>query len=84
LAESGLVDLPPPAGAFYAFPKVRVAGSSREIAIQLINEANVGLAPGSAFGAGGEGCLRLCFARKPEDLEEAVRRLSAALSKIVV
>ena len=54
--------------------------SSRDVAIRLIDEANVGLAPGSAFGAGGEGHLRLYFARKAEDLDEAVRRLSRALA----
>ncbi len=44
-----------------------------------MDEALVGLAPGSAFGAGGEGGLRLCFARKAEDLEEAMRRLAPVL-----
>ncbi|WP_112663775.1 pyridoxal phosphate-dependent aminotransferase [Microvirga flavescens] len=80
LAETGLVELPPPSGAFYAFPKVKDGKTSQEIAIRLIDEANVGLAPGSAFG--GEGYLRICYARKSEDLKEAVRRISAALPKI--
>jgi aspartate/methionine/tyrosine aminotransferase len=84
LTETGLVDLPPPSGAFYAFLKVRAQGSSRDVAIRLIEEANVGLAPGSAFGDVGEGYLRLCYARKSEDLEEAVRRLSAALPSIAM
>ena len=56
------------------------ARDSRDVAIRLIDEANVRLAPGSAFGAGGEGHLRLCFARNAEDLDEAVRRLSRALA----
>ena len=80
LTRTGRVVLPPPAGAFYAFLKVPGFDSSRDLAMRLVDEANVGLAPGSAFGTGGEGHLRLCFARKAEDLEEAVRRLSAALS----
>jgi aspartate/methionine/tyrosine aminotransferase len=80
LSETGRVALPPPAGAFYAFLRVIGARDSRDVAIRLIDEANVGLAPGSAFGAGGEGHLRLCFARKAEDLDEAVRRLSRALA----
>ena len=80
LSETGRVALPPPAGAFYAFLRVIGARDSRDVAICLIDEANVGLAPGSAFGAGGEGHLRLCFARKAEDLDEAVRRLSRALA----
>jgi aspartate/methionine/tyrosine aminotransferase len=80
LTATGLVELPPPAGAFYAFLKVRGGASSKEVAVRLIDEANVGLAPGSAFGEAGEGYLRLCFARKAEDLEEAVRRITTALT----
>lgn len=83
LTETGLIDLPAPSGAFYAFLKVKSAKSSTEIAIRLIEEANVGLAPGSAFGEAGEGYLRLCYARKASDLQEAVRRINAALPKIV-
>jgi aspartate/methionine/tyrosine aminotransferase len=78
LAESNVVELPKPAGAFYAFLKVRGAENSRKLAIRLVDEANVGLAPGSAFGDGYESHLRLCFARKADDVEEAVRRLKAA------
>jgi aspartate/methionine/tyrosine aminotransferase len=80
LTRTGRVVLPPPAGAFYAFFRVEGAGNSRDLAFRLIDDANVGLAPGSAFGSGGEGYLRLCFARKAEDLEAAVERLSAALT----
>lgn len=57
--------------------------SSTEIAIRLVDEANVGLAPGSAFGQPEEGYLRLCYARRPEDLEEAVDRIGRALPAIV-
>lgn len=83
LAETGLVELPPPSGAFYAFLKIKGAKNSKDIAFRLIDEANVGLAPGNAFGDAGEGYLRLCYLRKAEDLEEAVRRISAALPRLV-
>jgi aspartate/methionine/tyrosine aminotransferase len=82
LAETGLVALPPPSGAFYAFLRIHGATDSKEIAIRLVDEANVGLAPGSAFGEAGEGYLRLCYARKAEDLEEAVRRITAVLPRV--
>lgn len=82
LAETGLVELPPPSGAFYAFLRIRGATNAKEIAFRLIDEANVGLAPGSAFGEAGEGYLRLCYARRAEDLEEAVRRIAAALPRL--
>ena len=79
LLATGAVDLPPPPGAFYAFLKVKGVSDARSLALRLVDEANVGLAPGTAFGDGGQGYLRLCFARKSEDLEEAVRRLAAVL-----
>lgn len=82
LAATGQVELPPPPGAFYAFLKVRGATDSRALAIRLVDEANVGLAPGTAFGEGGAGYLRLCFARNADDLTEAVRRLAPALRSI--
>jgi aspartate/methionine/tyrosine aminotransferase len=80
LTETGRVVLPPPAGAFYAFLRLPSVGDSGKAAMRLVDEANVGLAPGSAFGEGGEESLRLCFARKAEDLEEAVRRLRKILT----
>jgi aspartate/methionine/tyrosine aminotransferase len=83
LTQTGRVEMPIPPGAFYAFFKVKGAMSSMELAIRLIDEANVGLAPGSAFSQPEEGYLRLCYARKPENLEEAVRRINAALPNIV-
>lgn len=80
LAASDRIELPAPAGAFYAFPRVKGVGDSLAFALRLVDEANVGVAPGFTFGEGGEGCLRLCFARNPVDLEEAVRRLLPALA----
>jgi aspartate/methionine/tyrosine aminotransferase len=53
---------------------------STALAKRLVDEANVGLAPGRAFGPHGEGYLRLCFARKAEDLEEATARLARAIA----
>ena len=82
LTETGRVELPPPAGAFYAFLKVRDVANPQDLAVRLIETANVGLAPGFAFGDGGEDYLRLCFARKSDDLKEAVSRLSAAVRQL--
>ena len=82
LNATGRVELPPPPGAFYAFLRVPGVTDSRALALRIIDEANVGLAPGSAFGAGGEAYLRLCFARKAEDLEEVVRRLAPVLERL--
>ncbi len=69
----------PPAGAFYAFFSVDGEPDARKLAIRLIDEANIGLAPGTAFGPGAPNFLRLCFAGSPDRLGEALRRLEAAL-----
>lgn len=83
LSTLNAVRFAPPPGAFYAF--IGVPGAeSQALARRIVDEANVGLAPGSAFGTGGEDGLRLCFARKAEDLEEAMRRLTPVLRDIPI
>jgi aspartate/methionine/tyrosine aminotransferase len=71
-----------PQGAFYLFFGVEGISDTRKLAFRLIDEANVGLAPGTAFGAGGEGYLRLCYLRKTEDIEEVARRLTRAVAAL--
>lgn len=73
--------LPRPTGAFYLFFGVRGLPDSREAAFRLIDEANLGLAPGSAFGAAGEGFMRLCYLRKREHIDQAVQRLTGWLGQ---
>jgi aspartate/methionine/tyrosine aminotransferase len=73
------VRLIPPQGTFYAFLRVEGEDNSIALARRLVDTANVGLAPGSAFGPGGEGFLRLCFASSPAALQTGVERLLAAL-----
>lgn len=68
-----------PQGAFYAFFAVEGLRDSLGFAQRLVHETNVGLAPGSAFGPGGEGHLRLCFASSTERLSTALDRLEPAL-----
>ena len=81
LAATGRVRFFEPAAAFYLFCAVDGFSDSRALAFRLIHEAGVGAAPGSAFGPGGEGFLRLCFARNPAQIEEATRRMARWLSK---
>lgn len=68
-----------PAATFYAFFTVEGMTDSLAFASQLVTEAKVGLAPGSAFGDGGEGYLRLCFAQSPENLVQAMDRMEPLL-----
>ena len=80
LKATNRVTLSAPVGAFYQFFSVDGREDSRKLAVDLVDSANVGLAPGTAFGPGGETGLRLCFARKSADLVEAVARLQKALA----
>ncbi|WP_171216362.1 pyridoxal phosphate-dependent aminotransferase [Enterovirga aerilata] len=82
LRATNVVELPSPPGAFYAFFGVDGVSDTRRLALDLIDHANVGLAPGTAFGAGGAAYLRLCFLRDTAVLEEAIGRLAAALPRL--
>jgi len=75
LAATGRVRFAEPAGAFYLFFSIEGETDTRGLALRLVDEANLGLAPGNAFGEGGRGFIRLCFLRGPEQMAEATRRL---------
>jgi aspartate/methionine/tyrosine aminotransferase len=81
LGKSNRIRLAPPDGAFYAFFSVDGEKDSRALAMKLIDEAGVGLAPGTAFGPGAEPFLRLCFARSPESVEIVVNRIADWLKR---
>ena len=81
LRATGRVEMTTPEGAFYLFPKILGEADERSMAFRLIDEAGVGVAPGYAFGPGGEGRLRLCFAREPAMVAEATRRMAAWLTR---
>ena len=73
-------------GTFYAFPKVsevianiKGVNNDLQLAEYLLNEAEVAVVPGSAFGA--ENYIRLSFATSLEVLKEAVARISKAVSR---
>ncbi len=71
-----------PDGALYAFLKVDGVTDSRLAAIDIVDKIGVALAPGSAFGEGGELFLRACFLRNPKQVEEAAARLSDYISRL--
>lgn len=74
------VTVPEPEGAFYLFPKIEGLADSFDFCKRLLLETKVGLAPGVAFGAGGEGHLRLCYAVERPILEQAMDRLARFLA----
>jgi aspartate/methionine/tyrosine aminotransferase len=73
------VTVPKPDGAFYLFPKIDGLTDSFEFCRRLLLETKVGLAPGVAFGAGGEGSVRICYAAEERILEPAMERLAKFL-----
>jgi aspartate/methionine/tyrosine aminotransferase len=81
LAQTERVHFALPQGAFYHFCAFATTLDARTLAFRLVDEAQVGVAPGTAFGSGGERFIRMCFARRREDMIEAARRLSAWLAR---
>lgn len=72
-----------PRGAFYAFPNIEGTGlRARELADRLLEEAGVATLAGTAFGAGGEGFLRLSYATSLEQIEQALARMGEFLSSL--
>jgi aminotransferase len=82
LREAGL-ECYEPRGAFYVFPCIRSTGlSSEDFCEKFLMSRRVAVIPGSAFGPGGEGFVRMCYAASMDDLQEALRRLSGFLKEI--
>lgn len=72
-----------PFGAFYVFPCIKEFGmSSEEFAERLLKEEKVAVVPGSAFGACGEGYLRISYAYSLEDLKVALGRLGSFVERL--
>lgn len=69
-----------PHGAFYAFPSVAKTGmSATEFAEELLKAEHVAVVPGEAFGPGGKGFVRCCYATSADELREALRRMERFL-----
>ena len=75
---SGLT-VPKPDGAFYLVPRIDGLTDSFAFCKRLLEETRVGLAPGVAFGAGGEGSVRICYAAERSILEPAMERFGKFL-----
>src|SRR3989449_842935 len=78
-----------PGGAVHAFPDVRQveerAGlSTRQLAARLLEEHGVAVLPGTDFGPGGAGHLRLSFAVSPANLDLALERMRECVSDLAV
>ena len=72
-----------PRGSFYAFPNITATGlASKDFALRLLQEEKVACVPGSAFGPGGEGFLRCCFATSLDQIEIASDRMAKFVKRV--
>ena len=82
LREAGL-SCYEPRGAFYVFPSIQSTGmTSEECCEKFLLAERVAAIPGTAFGPGGEGFVRMCYAASMEDLTEALSRLGRFLDSL--
>ncbi|MFS2155207.1 pyridoxal phosphate-dependent aminotransferase [Rhizobium sp. Rhizsp42] len=82
LIATNRVETLKPDGALYAFLKIDGVTDSRKAAIDIVDKTGVGLAPGTAFGPGGELFLRACFLRDPAQIQTAADRLCDYILKL--
>ena len=76
------LDIVEPRGAFYAFPCISSTGlDDEQFAERLLLEEKVVVVPGSAFGPGGRGHIRICYAQNYELLGEALQRMARFVSR---
>ena len=72
-----------PFGAFYIFPSIQEFGmTSEEFATRLLKEEKVAVVPGTAFGACGEGFLRISYAYSLENLKIAIERIGDFVERL--
>lgn len=72
-----------PKGAFYMFPCIKSTGmTSEEFCTEFLKAEQVAVIPGSAFGPGGEGFVRCCYAASMRDLDEAIRRMKRFIDSL--
>ena len=82
LREAGL-ECYEPKGAFYVFPCIKSTGmTSDEFCEKFLLAERVAAIPGTAFGPGGEGFVRMCYATSMDDLNEALVRLKRFLGSL--
>ncbi|WP_366921908.1 aminotransferase class I/II-fold pyridoxal phosphate-dependent enzyme [Metallumcola ferriviriculae] len=71
-----------PRGAFYAFPSIKNTGLNEDdFCEELLKEESVAVVPGSAFGRGGEGHIRISYASSIQQIEEAMDRMERFVAR---
>lgn len=72
-----------PEGAFYAMINVSALGDDVDVAMHLLENQGVRLIPGSGFGEGGRGYLRLCYACRPETIVKGLERIAEGAAELL-
>ena len=73
-----------PLGAFYVFPNIKASGkSSKEMEVLLLEKYGVAALAGTSFGKYGEGYLRFSYANSVENIQKAIKNVSAAFSDLM-
>ncbi|MCQ2466146.1 MAG: aminotransferase class I/II-fold pyridoxal phosphate-dependent enzyme [Clostridia bacterium] len=82
LKNAGL-DCFTPSGAFYAFPCIKGLGlTSEEFCEKFLMSKSVAIVPGNAFGACGEGYVRISYAASMKDIKTAMERLAEFVAEL--
>lgn len=77
------LSVPEPKGAFYMFPDITSTGiSSEEFATRLFQKYNIAVVPGSVFGLGGEGHIRVCYATAIDKIKIAMERIAEFVEEL--
>ena len=72
-----------PYGAFYVFPSIKKFGmTSEEFATRLLSEQKLAVVPGTAFGASGEGFVRISYAYSIENLKVGLERIQKFIESL--
>ncbi len=72
---SRFLSFTPPKGTYYFFPKIFGVNNTLDFSINLLKKNRIATVPGSEFGPGGEGHIRLCFGRPEKDIVNGMKRL---------
>jgi aspartate/methionine/tyrosine aminotransferase len=81
MREEGM-EIAAPRGAFYAFPRLPGVADDVGFCLRLLKEKRVVAVPGSSYGPGGEGHIRLSFAASEDKLVEGIRRIGQTLREL--
>ncbi len=70
-----------PIGSYYFFPRMKGVDNTEDFCMDMLKKTRVAMVPGSDFGQGGEGHIRICFGRSEDDIHEGMKRFGEYLKQ---